>query len=92
MKLIDYDKYSKKWSPRATILLLVVESVVTGFLLSWSLIGIVRGHDVWSWAFPLVLGFSSGVGALQATLIALHNCPPSVRKPQNETVPHNAGI
>ena len=69
-----------------------LESVVTGFFLASSMMEAVRGRNVWIWVLPLAMGFLSGLGALQATLIALHNCPPSVRKPQNETVPHEAGI
>ena len=88
MKLIDYDKYTKKWSPRSTIMLLVVEAVVTGFFLGATLFEALRGHDIWAWIMPLVLGFSSGVGTLQATLIALHNCPPSAKTSQAEAVPH----
>ena len=75
MKLIDYAKYKKKWTPRSVIMLLVVEAVVTGFLLGAALIGAVHSYRSWDWIWPLVLGFGSGVVALQATLIALHNCP-----------------
>jgi hypothetical protein len=88
MKLIDYDKYTKKWSPRSTIMLLVVEAIVTGFFLGATLFEALRGHDIWAWIMPLVLGFSSAVGTLQATLIALHNCPASAKTDQPEAVPH----
>lgn len=88
MKLIDYDKYTKKWSPRTTICLLVVEAVSAGFFLGSALIEAVRGQDVWLWLLPLGMAFLSGVGTLQTTLIALHNCPPSVKNPQSETVPN----
>jgi hypothetical protein len=88
MKLIDYDKYTKKWSPRSTILLAVVEATVTGFFLSAVLFEALRGRDVWTWVLPLVLAFSSGVGALQATLVALHNCPTFAKIGQGEAVPH----
>jgi hypothetical protein len=30
MKLIDYDKYAKKWTPRRVILLLLTQALVTG--------------------------------------------------------------
>ncbi len=73
MKLIDYEKYKTKWSPRSTILLAVFEALVTGLFLGVSFMEAIRGRNFWIWAFPLVLGFSSGVGTLQATLIALHN-------------------
>jgi hypothetical protein len=79
MKLIDYDKYSRKWSPRSTVVLAVVESIVTGFFLGVTLFESLRGREVWTWVSPLVMTFASGVGALLATLIALHNCVPSVR-------------
>ncbi|MBI3644441.1 MAG: hypothetical protein HY233_00510 [Acidobacteriales bacterium] len=92
MKLIDYDKYTKKWSPRSTIVLAVVEAVVAGFFLGAALIEAVRGHDVWVWIWPLVMGFASGVGALQATLVALHTCPPSAKTRQSETVPNSARV
>jgi hypothetical protein len=79
MKIIDYDKYTKKWSPRSPVLLAVCESIITGFLLSAALFGSLRRQDVWTWVFPLVLAFASGLGALQATLIALHNCPATTK-------------
>lgn len=82
VKLINYDKYTKKWSPRSTILLAVVESITTGFFLSAALFESLRRLDVWAWVVPLALGFASGVSALLATLVALHNCP--VRATVNE--------
>lgn len=88
MKLIDYDKYTKKWSARSTIILLVVEAIVTGFFLGATLFEALRGHNVWAWIMPLVLGFSSGVGTLQATLIALRNCQPFPKADQAKAVPH----
>src|SRR5579863_5075897 len=77
MKLIDYDKYQKKWTPRGTILLLVVEAASTGLFLGSGVIETARRQDVWTWVLPLALGFLSGVATLQATLVALHNCAPS---------------
>jgi len=77
MRLIDYDKYTRKWSPRSTVVLAVVDSIFTGFLLSAALFEFLRGRDVWTWIAPLAMAFASGVGALLATLVALHNCPPS---------------
>ena len=88
MKLIDYDKYTKKWSPRGAIMLAVVDAIVTGFFLGAALFEALRGRDVWTWIFSLVMAFSSGVGALQATLVALHNCPPLAKTGQGETIPH----
>lgn len=74
MKLIDYEKYARKWSPRSTVMLVVVESAITGFFLSATMFEFLRGHDVWTWIKPLGMAFLSGLGALQATLVALHNC------------------
>jgi hypothetical protein len=37
MKLIDYDKYAKRWTPRSVIIFLLVEGLVTGFLLGVAL-------------------------------------------------------
>lgn len=84
MKLINYEKYQgKNWSPKTTIISAVVEAVITGFFLGMSVIEAAAGHDFWRWVWPLTLGFASGVGALQATLIALHATPP--KSPQNES-------
>jgi hypothetical protein len=89
MKLIDYDKYQKKWTPRGTILLLVVEAASTGLFLGSGVIEAARRQDVWTWVLPLALGFMSGVATLQATLVALHNCAPSPAA-QGDTAPRNA--
>jgi hypothetical protein len=88
MKLINYDKYTKKWSPRSTIMLAVVEATVTGFFLGATLFEVLRGRDVWTWVWPLVMAFAIGVGTLQATLVALHNCPASTKTGQGEAVPY----
>ncbi len=77
MKLINYDKYQKKWTPRGTIVLLVVEAAATGLFLGSALIEVTHRQELWTWILSLALGFSSGVATLQATLVALHNCPPS---------------
>lgn len=92
MKLIDYGKYMKKWSPRSTIILAVVEAVVTGFFFSATLFEGLRRHDIWAWITPLVLGFGSAVGMLQATLVALHNCPPATGVTRTEVAPSTAKI
>jgi hypothetical protein len=91
MRLIDYAGYYKKLSPRSTIKFLVMEAVFTGFFLGLSLIEVVRGRNFWTWAWMLAMVFSFGVGTLQATLVALHNCPPSTKALTDKTVPHNAG-
>ncbi len=87
MKLIDYDKYTTKWSMRSTILGAVIEAAVTGFFVAWSLSEVVRGQGFRAWVWPLVLGFSSGVGALQATLIALHKCQRCTKAERDESAP-----
>lgn len=79
MTLIDYDKYTKKWSPRSTVVLAVVESIVTGFFLGATLFEFLRHGEARTWIWPIVMAFASRVGAFQATLIALHNCPPTAR-------------
>lgn len=71
MKFINYDKYTKKWSPRSTIMLVVVEAINTGFFLGATLFEALRGRDVWTWVSPLVMAFAFGVGTLHATLVAL---------------------
>ncbi len=88
MRLIDYEKYTNKWSPRSTVMLLVVEAIVTGFFLGATLYEALPGHDVWRWILPLALAFSSGVGTLQSTLILLHGFPPVAKTGQDEAVAH----
>lgn len=84
MKLINYAKYQgKNWSPKASIISAVVQAVITGFFLGMSVIEAAGRHDFWRWVWPLTLGFASGVGALQATLIALHAI--SAKSPQHES-------
>ena len=75
MKTIDYDKYSKKWSPRSAVLMAVTYSVFTGFFLSSALFEALRRHDVWTWMLPLGFALLNGTGAVLATLVALRNCP-----------------
>jgi hypothetical protein len=79
MKLIDYDKYQKKWNPRSAVVLLVVEALATGFFLGLALIEGIHSHNSRDWIWLLVLGFGSGVGVLQAALIVLHNCRASTQ-------------
>jgi hypothetical protein len=83
MKLIDYQKYTKNWTPRSVVVLLLVEALVTGFFLGMALMegAASKQSSAWTFSLFLVLGFSSGVGALQSTLVALHNClPPAIHK------------
>lgn len=62
MRLIDYDKYMRKWSPRSTVVLAVVDSIVTGFFLSATLFeflrGVISGRGLhrWQWHWVVVLG------------------------------------
>ncbi len=87
MKLIDYDKYAKKSTPRATVLNAVISAMVAGFFLGSALIYAVLGHDIWRWMLPLAMSLLSGLGALQATLVALRICPPSFPTPETNSIP-----
>jgi hypothetical protein len=84
MKLIEYDKYAK-WTPRSVVVTLLVEALATGFLLGLALMEGAASNKSSDWIFPLVLGFGSGVGLLQATLVALHNCRTSTKTQTTET-------
>jgi hypothetical protein len=84
MKLIDYDKYQKKWNPRSVVVLLVVEALATGFFLALALMEGIHSHNSWDWIWPLALGFGSAVGVLQAGLIVLHNCRASTQAQETE--------
>jgi hypothetical protein len=59
MKIIGYDTDMKKWSPRATIVGVVAQAVLTGFFLGAAFVESVRGRTVFAWIFPLVMGLSS---------------------------------
>jgi hypothetical protein len=82
MKLIDYDRYTKNWSLRNWVMLLVVEAISTGLFLGMAMFQ----RDVFLRILFLVLAFSSGVGTLQATLVVLHNCSPVVKTGHGEPV------
>lgn len=88
MKLINYDKYSKKWTPRSVILLLLVEALVTGFFFGMALMEAIFPHRSSGWIFPLVLAFSSAVGVFQTTLLALHNCRTSAETQRTQITAH----
>jgi len=88
MKLIDYQKYTKKWTPRSVVVLLLVEALVTGFFLGVALMEGTASNKSSAWIFPLVLGFASGVGALQAALVTLHNCRPPTDTQTEEVTAH----
>jgi hypothetical protein len=45
MKIIDYAKYSKKYSPRSAVLMALFDSIFTGFFLSAALFESLRRHD-----------------------------------------------
>jgi hypothetical protein len=64
---------------KCVILLLLVESLATGFLLGLALLEGTAYNKASAWIFPLFLGFGSGVGAWQATLVALRNCQTSTK-------------
>ncbi len=73
MKLVDYcNKVTQRQSFRQTIVFLAVETLLTGLFLGVAVIEGVERHNLWWWAFPLFLAISSGLGALQSMLIALH--------------------
>jgi hypothetical protein len=88
MKLIDYDKYKKKWTPQSVVTLLVVEALVTGFFLGIALMEGTSPHKSSAWILPLALAFSSAVGVLQTTLLALHNCQESTEMQAPESPAH----
>ena len=92
MKLINYDKYNKKWTPRRVVLLLLMEAVSTGFFLGAALIVAIYSHGHKNWIWPLVMAFASGVVMLQAALLALHNCPASTRAQRTEATPHDIAV
>jgi hypothetical protein len=56
MRLINYDKYKRKWSPRSTILLAVFEALIAGLFIGVSFMEAIRGRDF------LNLGFSAPFG------------------------------
>ncbi len=88
MKLIDYQEYRKKWTPRTAVVLLLVEALATGFFLGVALMEYAAPNKSSVWMIPLVLGFASGVGALEATLVALRNCRPPTATQASEATAH----
>jgi hypothetical protein len=46
----------------------------TGFFLAVALMEVTSPHKSSAWILPLAMAFSSAVGVLQTTLLALHNC------------------
>jgi hypothetical protein len=104
MKLIDFSEigdyfekklrhpghYTRKRSLRATIVLAVVDAIYTGFFLGATWFEYLHGHDILRWIWPLLMAFTSGVGTLLQTVVALRNCPPSTKTQQHETAPENA--
>jgi hypothetical protein len=85
MRLINYDKYKKKTTPRAVLVSALVQALVTGFFLGLALMKGIHSRNYSDWMFPLALGFASGVGALRDALLALHNCPTSPQAQKNGT-------
>lgn len=92
MKLINYDKYKKKWTPRSTVVVAVIQAFVTGLFLGTALMVATHSHNIWGWIWLLAMGFGSGIGALEATLVALHNWPASNDNQGIKPIPHNAGV
>lgn len=74
MKLINYEKYAKRWSPRGTIVLLVVEAFSAGLFFGAGIIDLAAKHDSWGVAFEFSMAFGAAVGVLGAALVALHYC------------------
>jgi len=69
---------------------LVMDAIVTGFFLGAAWIQYLRGHDALT---PLVMAGLIGligVGTLRGMFVALRNCPPPTKTPQNEVSPHTA--
>ena len=93
MKLVDYDKYNETRSPRSIVLNVVVEATLTGVFLGIALAG-ARLHDgnAWHFAWPLTFALIGGARALKGTLVALHNCPPFTKAPEDASAPRNASV
>jgi hypothetical protein len=88
MRLINYDKY-EKWSLRSTIALAIVEALVAGFFLGVGVVEAFRGSNLWMWVWNLAMGFSGVVGALLATLVALHKVGSPAASSQNGIASHS---
>ena len=86
MKLINYDKYNEKWSPRSLIVNAVLGATAAGFCLGASLVSAITLHDVRHWALPLTFAFIMGARALPAMLVALHNCPKQTKTASSQPV------
>jgi hypothetical protein len=82
MKLANYARYTKMWTPRQTIILAVGQGIASGVFLGSTLSRVIEtgGHNMMALAWPLAFAVVAGVGALRATAVALHNCP----RPQND--------
>ena len=90
MKLVDYEKYTRKWSPRSSVVMAVTDGIVTGFFLGATLYEYLRGRNELSWIWPAAMAFLAGVGTLLSTLVALHNCPRKAQSQAAETTAQNA--
>ena len=86
MKLIDYDKYQKKWNPRSVVVLLVVEALSTGFFLGLALMEGLHSHNSWDLIWPLVWALEAAWECLHAALIVLHNCRGSAQTQSTEAI------
>jgi len=69
-------------------MLLVVEAISTGLFLGMTLMEVTSPLKSSGWIFPLVLGFGSAVGAVQTTLLALHNCRATPEPQRAEATAH----
>jgi hypothetical protein len=90
VKLVNYDEYNEKRSPRSIVVDAVMNATGTGLFLGVLFIGAIERRDAWHWAWPLAMALMTGARAIQSTLVALHNCPPSTKTPQDESVPHTS--
>jgi hypothetical protein len=89
VKLVSYDEYNEKRSPRSILGSSVANATITDVFLGVALVG-AKTHtqgNPFDFAFPLVFALLSGARALQGTLVALHNCPPSNKSLRDNAVP-----
>jgi len=77
MKLVNYERFKRQSAPRA-VGFAVLEAGLFGIMVGVVLSQILRGFDVWTWMPLFSLAFMFGVQTLQALLVALHKCQPSI--------------
>lgn len=96
MKRIDFGKigehlektlrppahYKRRRSLRVTIVLAVLDAIITGFFLGAAYIDYMLRRGSWIW--PLAMAFTFGMGTLRQTFVALHDCPRPPKTPAKE--------